>query len=771
MRKNLLLLLSVFIGLSLSAQIYEQNFDGFTSGDFLAVVDADNWTTWNNDPGSAEDAVISNAFSETAPNSVLVAGSTDAIYSFGDLTSGSYNISFDMYVPAGKAGYFNLEHIFASEWGLEVYYHADGTSKISGGGQEITDITFTPDTWFNVSIDVNLNDDLCTMYMDDADVITFQWSLKTDGTDGTNQLGVADMFAGAENGDTPEYYFDNFVFEEAVDVIYDEDFDDFTSGDYLAVVDPDNWTTWNNAPGTDEDALISNAFSETAPNSVLVTGSTDAIFSFGDVTSGSYNINFDMYIPAGKAGYFNLEHVFASEWGLEVYYHADGTSKISGGGQEITDVTFTPDTWFNVYIEVNLNDDVCVMYMDDVDVITFQWSLKTDGTEGTNQLSVADMFAGAENGDSPEYYFDNFAFASLSSALTPPTVELNIEEINVAIADGIAVTEQFNIANIGEQNLAYYAYPTFDVPAASGSGTGTMSYCGDFDAAIGSDAATVRKIAVLFQPSMVSDYVGTELTSIEFYMADNGLDFQVKVWGPGETTTPGPGEELLSMDFTPTAGQWNTAELAEGILLDGNPIWIGVEYFQPAGIFAFGSDSGPAVPGVNFSSTGPGWSELSLDRNWNLKGHVTGDPYNTFLDVPVDMGMVAPGNNENVTVFIDPTGLTGGQYTGAIVVATNDPVTNYVNIDVTLDIVTSVNDIDAQDAVMVYPNPTTDMLFLKANSMIKEVKISNYLGQLVESFNFIGENANISISDYENGVYFVEITTVNGKHTIKIIKE
>ncbi|NOR86721.1 MAG: hypothetical protein GQ527_03840 [Bacteroidales bacterium] len=72
MRKNLLLLLSIFIGLSLSAQIYEENFDGFADGDYLAVVDGDNWTTLTDSPVTAEDALISDAFSETAPNSVLV---------------------------------------------------------------------------------------------------------------------------------------------------------------------------------------------------------------------------------------------------------------------------------------------------------------------------------------------------------------------------------------------------------------------------------------------------------------------------------------------------------------------------------------------------------------------------------------------------------------------------------------------------------------------------------------------------------------------------
>jgi hypothetical protein len=84
----------------------------------LAVVDGDNWTTWTDQPGSSEDPVISDAFSESNPNSVLVSGTNDAVFPCGDLTSGAYVISFDFYVPTDRVGYFNIQQVFASEWGM-----------------------------------------------------------------------------------------------------------------------------------------------------------------------------------------------------------------------------------------------------------------------------------------------------------------------------------------------------------------------------------------------------------------------------------------------------------------------------------------------------------------------------------------------------------------------------------------------------------------------------------------------------------------------------
>ena len=69
---------------------------------------------------------------------------------------------------------------------------------------------------------------------------------------------------------------------------YMDDFESYTAGSYIAVENPTNWTTWNNDPGSAEDALISNAESYSGSNSVLVDGTTDLIWLMGDKTSGNY---------------------------------------------------------------------------------------------------------------------------------------------------------------------------------------------------------------------------------------------------------------------------------------------------------------------------------------------------------------------------------------------------------------------------------------------------------------------------------------------------
>jgi hypothetical protein len=771
MRKILLLLFAMTLGFGLNAQIYYNDFDGYNSGDYLAKVDTE-WTTWTNAPGSAEDPVISDAFSSTAPNAVMVSGTNDGVFPCGDLTSGAYVIAFDMYVPTDRVGYFNIQQVFASEWGMSLTFMPDASITVSCGGEAPTGFTFPQDTWFPIEVMIDLNADWASCYVDDELITEWQWSLTEDGTPGTLQLGCVNTYAydGGVSG-TPEYYFDNFTFDEMATVLYFEDFDDFSDGDYLAVVDPENWTTWTNAPGTAEDAVISSAQSETAPNAVMVSGTNDAVFPCGDLTSGSYAIDFDFYVPSGNAGYYNLQHVFASEWAIEVFFNADLTTSISAGGQLIENLTYTPDEWFHVTVEIDMGDDWATMYWDDEMVLEFQWSLDTDGNPGTNQLGCVNMYAGANGSDVPLYYFDNFMFTATSSALAPPTVELSETEFLVEISDGVAVTETFTVGNIGEQDLTYEIYPVYDIDEVTGTATATVAHCGDFNGGVGFTAATAVENAVLLTPSLMEEYIGTELTAIEFYIDDTALDFEIKVWAQGATTVPGPGEEIYASAFTPTIGAWSTAELDEPIILDGTPIWIGVAYFQPAGLFTMGCDIGPQVPGVNFRKTGPAWAELSLDYNYNVRGIVTGDPITTYMDIPVNAGMVLPGSDETVGVFFDPSGLDAGTYTGMIAVATNDPETNYSYIDVTLDIITATNDINQVDALTVYPNPTADLVHLRADANITEVRVSNYLGQVVNVYQMNETQSNVDLSTYDDGVYFVEVTTTVGTHTVKVVKK
>lgn len=80
---------------------------------------------------------------------------------------------------------------------------------------------------------------------------------------------------------------------------------------------------------------------------------------------------------------------------------------------------------------------------------------------------------------------------------------------------------------------------------------------------------------------------------------------------------------------------------------------------------------------------------------------------------------------------------------------------NYVVVDVT-----SIYE-NGVDGLIIYPNPTSDKVNIKAESMTR-ITITNTLGQVVYDNDVDGDNEVIDMSQYEGGVYMVRITTENG---------
>lgn len=69
----------------------------------------------------------------------------------------------------------------------------------------------------------------------------------------------------------------------------------------------------------------------------------------------------------------------------------------------------------------------------------------------------------------------------------------------------------------------------------------------------------------------------------------------------------------------------------------------------------------------------------------------------------------------------------------------------------------------------IYPNPATSVLNVSAAGY-NQVEIINMLGQVVYS-NSISNNAQINVSDLNDGVYFVRLSGANGTTTQKFIKK
>ena len=198
-------------------------------------------------------------------------------------------------------------------------------------------------------------------------------------------------------------------------VWYQDDFESYDVDDYIAVVDPTNWTTWSNNPGTGEDGIIDDAYAFSPTQSVRVDdadGQTDLILKLGDQTSGVYTVGWYIYVPAGMGGYYNFQHFETPgiEWAVEVFFNLDGTGSISAGGSNAAQFNYMHDQWIRCDHMIDLDNDEAMLSLNGNMIYQWQWSLQANGGSGTNQLGGVDFYAGPFGGGTNLYYIDDVMY-------------------------------------------------------------------------------------------------------------------------------------------------------------------------------------------------------------------------------------------------------------------------------------------------------------------------------------------------------------------------
>ena len=73
-------------------------------------------------------------------------------------------------------------------------------------------------------------------------------------------------------------------------------------------------------------------------------------------------------------------------------------------------------------------------------------------------------------------------------------------------------------------------------------------------------------------------------------------------------------------------------------------------------------------------------------------------------------------------------------------------------------------------SISIYPNPTSDYLYINSDKEIKEIKILDLNGRIVNNLDFVDNK--IYLGGLQTGIYFARISDVNGIiSTEKIIKK
>ncbi|HPI85783.1 MAG TPA: hypothetical protein PLR01_05380, partial [Bacteroidales bacterium] len=363
MKKLLLLSLSLLFTWAAFSQgaLYTDDFEGYAVGDYIAESNPTWWTTWSNDPGSGEDGYISDNFANSPTKSIFVDpddGLTDLVLKLGNKTSGAYILSWYIYVEAGYQGYYNVQHFESPgiEWAFDVWFYDDGTGELMVGNVYYP-FTYSPGAWTLVEHEINIDADQAKLYVDGVQVHEWPFSYQTQETTGTNQLGGVDFWT---DDATYRYYIDDLSFAPMPITLYEDDFESYNVGDYVAESIPDWWTTWSNDPGSGEDGYFSGDFAHSPTKSIFVDpddGLTDLVLKLGNKTSGVYFLDWYMYVEAGYQGYYNFQHFESPgiEWAFDVWFYDDGTGELMVGNIYYA-FTYNPSAWTKIEHYINIDE-------------------------------------------------------------------------------------------------------------------------------------------------------------------------------------------------------------------------------------------------------------------------------------------------------------------------------------------------------------------------------------------------------------------------------
>ena len=195
MRRFTLLILATFIfGIMMSQTvIYQDNFDSYNLTQGIAA-QSTHWRTWSSqNGGGSDDAMMSTAKSVSGTKSLKIINNDDIVYNFGGLTSGHYQISFNFLINTSYGAYFNLEHVFTSNYAFDMYFKTNGSVIFDNNTDSLTIFSYTHNQWNSLTLDIDLDNDSVKILLNNVLKGTYQYSKSTNST-ATNTLGCIDFY-------------------------------------------------------------------------------------------------------------------------------------------------------------------------------------------------------------------------------------------------------------------------------------------------------------------------------------------------------------------------------------------------------------------------------------------------------------------------------------------------------------------------------------------------------------------------------------------------
>jgi Flp pilus assembly pilin Flp len=138
-----------------------------------------------------------------------------------------------------------------------------------------------------------------------------------------------------------------------------------------------------------------------------------------------------------------------------------------------------------------------------------------------------------------------------------------------------------------------------------------------------------------------------------------------------------------------------------------------------------------------------------------------------WIQFGADINGEAAGDNSGYSVSLNSDGTKvaiGSIYNGG-----NGPYSGHVRVYRTLPV--DIKDYERHN-ISIYPNPSTDKIYFKfENNNIRRITIFDLTGKLIIQKTFVRQNETIDLSDFDSGIYTIEIQTDEVTLTKKILKK
>ena len=256
-----------------------------------------------------------------------------------------------------------------------------------------------------------------------------------------------------------------------------EDFDGFITGQQVACQDPVNWTTWPPAAPCDAvvDPYISSNYAFSPANSVVIVQDNDLVHTVGNQTAGQWFLNFMVYVPSGKSGYFNTLAVFTPpstfDWAMEVYFDIGGGGRVTNVPGAPVAFTYPVGSWFSVdlMVDFGMTPTQADLLINGTSVLSWDW---TQAGTVTDQIAGNDFYGATAN---DEMYFDNYYFSD-----QPIPVELTNFSANtnngLVVLNWATATETNNQGFEVQRRTAETEYSSIGFVEGHGTTTETHNY-------------------------------------------------------------------------------------------------------------------------------------------------------------------------------------------------------------------------------------------------------------------------------------------------------